>query len=393
MRYKQNGDGNIVSNQEKAMHSQKILEVHSHNYGIDMLRVISMLYIVILHFLGLGGALEVSAKGSLNYLVGWYVQMWVYCAVDIFAIISGYVGYSDTERNYNYAKYILLWLQVVFWSVALNVVFCVLGFRNIGVGEFVRALIPVTSNAYWYFTAYTGLFIMIPLLNAAVRNSSKASLRWQFAAMIIIFSLYSTFGDRWKLFDGYSMIWLMVLYLLGAIIKKCGFGETLTQSQVLAGIVICTLVSWLWVLYENKHGFLINKSLVQTYLTPMHLISAMLHVVFFSRLHFAEPIKKWIRIAASGAFAVYIINCHKTIMETFVAGKLKWMDTQPVYIFVGYILGSSIVFVVICIVADYFREKLFDILHIRKYTQMLADNSLKFADTVMRKLFFSKDSR
>ena len=63
------------------------------NYGIDALRLISMFMVVVLHVLGQGGVLKAAKNGQ--YIISWLLEIIAYCAVNCYAIISGYVGYSD----------------------------------------------------------------------------------------------------------------------------------------------------------------------------------------------------------------------------------------------------------------------------------------------------------
>lgn len=63
----------------------------SRNYGIDLLRIVSMFMICILHVIGVWGG-EASATLSLNYNIAWLIECACDCAVNAFALISGYVG-------------------------------------------------------------------------------------------------------------------------------------------------------------------------------------------------------------------------------------------------------------------------------------------------------------
>ena len=90
------------------------LEIRERNYGIDLLRLVSMLYVVILHVLGQGGVLGAVAEGSAQYQIAWFLEVWSLCAVNIFGIISGYVGFTEKEKPHIYANYLVIWLQVVF---------------------------------------------------------------------------------------------------------------------------------------------------------------------------------------------------------------------------------------------------------------------------------------
>ncbi len=43
------------------------------NYGIDLLRIISMFYILLLHCLGQGGLLEGTSVNSVQYNLVWFI--------------------------------------------------------------------------------------------------------------------------------------------------------------------------------------------------------------------------------------------------------------------------------------------------------------------------------
>ncbi|EOS72255.1 hypothetical protein C819_04357, partial [Lachnospiraceae bacterium 10-1] len=58
-----------------------LLKKPERNYGIDLLRIIAMLLVVVLHVLGQGGVLEAS-KG-VRAAVAWFFEVAAYCAVDV----------------------------------------------------------------------------------------------------------------------------------------------------------------------------------------------------------------------------------------------------------------------------------------------------------------------
>lgn len=67
------------------------------NFGIDALRILSMFAIVLMHILYKGNLLkDVSDNGNA---VLWLIETVCFCAVNCYAMISGYVIYSDTKKN------------------------------------------------------------------------------------------------------------------------------------------------------------------------------------------------------------------------------------------------------------------------------------------------------
>ena len=60
-------------------------------YGIDLLRIMSMMMVLILHVFSNGGVLFQLIPNTKNYYVGWFLEAMCFCAVDIFAIMTGYL--------------------------------------------------------------------------------------------------------------------------------------------------------------------------------------------------------------------------------------------------------------------------------------------------------------
>ena len=105
------------------------------NYGIDLLRIISMSMIVMLHVLGHGGVLNASAQNTVGYGVAWFLESAAYCAVNCYALISGYVGYGTKHK---YSNIVVLYLQVVFWTIAIQAVFMVVMPGTVGITDIVK---------------------------------------------------------------------------------------------------------------------------------------------------------------------------------------------------------------------------------------------------------------
>ena len=91
------------------------------NYGIDLLRVVAMCFIIILHLLGHGGVLDSSAPGSINWLTAYFFETLAYSGVGIFATISGYVGYTDARKPHRLRSFFNMWFKVFFYSIVISI--------------------------------------------------------------------------------------------------------------------------------------------------------------------------------------------------------------------------------------------------------------------------------
>ncbi len=66
----------------------------SRNYGIDILRIVSMVGVVCLHVLSHGGILKLEHSPAAFSAI-WFLGILAYPAVNCVVLISGYVGYKD----------------------------------------------------------------------------------------------------------------------------------------------------------------------------------------------------------------------------------------------------------------------------------------------------------
>lgn len=341
---------------------------NEHNYGIDLLRIIAMLYVVILHTLGQGGLLDVTSVGTKQYAFSWFIEIFAFCAVDIFALITGYVNYSDQKKKQNYSNYFVIWCQVVFYGVIVTLIFNFIHPEIVTKSDLFQVFFPITNNLYWYFTAYTGLIIIMPLLNAGIRVCSKETLKKLFIVLFVVFSIFDTVTNRFVFSKGYSFIWLVIIYLMGAIIKKCDIGKNIKVHYALIGIILCCIIGWYWKIYGNTFYIFdikVNNNFLVSYTSPVVLLSAMLYLITFSKIKFNLLLKKIIAFAAPSAFAVYILNVQKFIWQYVMKNNFVYLANETLFTILMHIITFSLLFVIISIFIDYGRIKLFGILKIR----------------------------
>lgn len=196
------------------------LSYSSRNHGIDLLRIISMYMVLILHIMGCGGVFEKIEWLSWNYFISWGLSSLSFCAVNCYAMISGYICYS---QKFDYARIIRLWMQIIFYTVGITVVFAWIMPQGVGFKKWILAFFPITLNQYWYVSSYFALFFCMPFLNFIVNRLDRRLFIKLLVTMVVLFSLIPTFTlgkDGFGVSHGYSPLWLGVLYLLGAGIRK-----------------------------------------------------------------------------------------------------------------------------------------------------------------------------
>ena len=354
------------------------------NYGIDALRIISMFMVVVLHIFGHGGVLEATEIFSTQYETAWFLEIASYCAVNCYALISGYVGVFARHR---YSSLALLWIRVVFYSFGIACFFKLFipEIASFNIKGSLIFCIPVLTNRYWYFTSYVLLFLFIPVLNAALHHLSKNTLRAILVILVlcisVVFPLFSTIGisgDIWGLGNGYSSLWLMIVYLLGGYIRKYGIFKTVKSIWFLITYLGCVILTWLsmWVIQVitiNLFGSAKCDGMWRSYLSITILVAAIALVLLFERINPPRALKRAISFFAPLAFSVYLIHEHPLIRENFITNRFVWIaDLNPVFL-VLTVLGVAFCIFTVCMMIDVVRESIFNLLKLKQRLNYLED--------------------
>ena len=163
----------------------------SRNYGLDVLKILSMVFVVILHALGQGGMMN---KGTLGMQFAVLALFYITTpAVNIFALVTGYVSFTEKKKPLNRKRLFEMWFQVVFYALVVTTICRFVVPDAVTTRDFVSSVMPLYYDIYWYFTAYFLVSVLSPFINAAVRSLSESTLRKVFFVMIFSFSFFTSF--------------------------------------------------------------------------------------------------------------------------------------------------------------------------------------------------------
>ena len=341
------------------------------NHGIELLRIFAMLLAAVLHILKKGGVITASEGNLAAYSTVWLLEAAAYCAVNCYALISGYVGYSDRPKPLRLARCIELWLQVVFYSVIITTVYCIAGVGSVGVSDFADAFLPVTSKQYWYFTAYIGMFFFIPLLNALVRRLNRRALVSLCIMLIAVFSLYDTFASFWKkdplaLVGGHSPLWLGVLYIFGAAMKKLRVPESMSSKKALLIYASAAVFTALFKITGDRLLRFVPGSLFVRDPSPTVLLFAAALSVAFARFKPGRKLTEFAVLFAPAAFGVYLLHVSPLVFEHVIGNRFAFIGRLPFPLIPFAVLASAGVILAVGLAADKVRILLFKALGVPK---------------------------
>ncbi len=342
--------------------------------GIDFLRMLSMFFVVMLHVLGNGGVLGSSPWLSGQYGTAWFLEILAYCAANCFALISGYVG---VKAKFRWSRLLNLWLQTVFYTLGIAFAFTLLKPEAVTDVSWVKLIFPVTASQYWYITAYAGMFFFIPFLNLIIEKAERKSLKAFFVVVFIFFCLMPCIlrQSPYGLAGGYSMAWLIVLYLMGGYIRKYEIAKRITRKAALLLFFASTTLTWvskliIEIVTYRKLGHAEYGGIFVSYLSPMIVINAAALLCLFAQIDFQSKIARNIVFLLSpAALGVYIIHLHPLIWDSVITGCGQSFAAYHPLKMAACVVGMAFIIYMCCSVIEIIRIRLFRLLRVHVLCQ------------------------
>lgn len=341
------------------------------NVGLDLLRLLAMVMVVILHILGQGGILDAALPGSLTWYTAWGLECLCYCAVDCYGLLSGYLGGG---RKRPFSALVLLWLEVVLYSLLYYVLFRLWMPESVGKQELFNAVFPVLRRQYWYFTGYFGLTLLMPLLNAGLERIESRQATAMTFLLLLFFCAFPTVlaSDAFRMHGGYTLLWLALLYLMGALIRRSAFFQSLGVFPLILISVFCNALTFATVLRPVTIPGLSSFTLLN-YVSPTVTVFAVCLLLLFSRLPIrGSAAARLIARLSKPSFGVYILHTNPLLwLLVYRPGSLGSWASRPAWALAFLVPACAVGVYLALSLPDILRALLFRKLHLREGLEYL----------------------
>lgn len=194
--------------------------------NLELLRIVSMLLIVVLHFLGKGGWLTELTELVLprTGYVAWGMEALAIGSLNVYMLLS---GYFLIEGSFKVKRLLQLLLQVLFYSIAIGVIAAAFGYlpeEGFSIYYLATLCLPVSTNHYWFMTAYFFMYLFMPLLAQGVKRLTKKQFQTVLFLLIFVVCIVKSVVPIKLSTDmqGYDCIWYMCVFLVAAYIRLYG---------------------------------------------------------------------------------------------------------------------------------------------------------------------------
>ena len=352
------------------------------NYGIDLLRILAIFMVIMLHVLAQGGILKsLGTKPILGEAV-WFVDIICYCAVNIFGLISGYVGYLNQRRL---SKILLLWLQVILYNLISIVLVCLFWPGDFSLKYVVTNLFPLINNTNWYFSAYFVLFFFMPVLNSLIEKSEKTTANKVLLISIILFMFVESLQsvEAFGVLAGYSFVWLALLYEIGAYIKKYNPLAKVDAKWCVLGFLGCAVLTFLlrigielvtWKIFGTPS----RGTKPMTYTSPIMVLQAVFALELFSKMKIRKSAAKVIAWFAPMTFGIYILHMLPAFYQYIIRDAFTFVSDHSILFTIGFSILISVAIFLCGSLIDWCRIRLFRLCKVNVLAQRVGEWTKKY---------------
>lgn len=331
--------------------------------GIDFLKIVAMLMICILHVNVWSNGLSVSHASSTSFPPRWWWSVQItqtvsIIAVNLYAMATGYLCIKSCWRL---SRYLELWIQVAFYSLlGLAVGFLLIHYSIIDLNylhsvQVCHLLFPIPlANGYWYFSAYTALFFISPLINRIVLAEKKRTLISLLTCILVVLPILNQ-GNRTVYVNlGYNFTWLLVLYIAGAYLRVYPIQFRLRY------------ISLAWMIVFGVH--MVSISIApgfQVFYTSLPVtIASFLFFAAFTKIRFSGWLARLSELGALTSFGVYLLQLHPYFWSYMDMRMPEWCVCTGYPIWLLPAIAMAMYIVLSCL--DALRLSLFKLLRVKE---------------------------
>ena len=336
---------------------------HAHkkrDSNFELLRIVAIYFVLVLHtdFFALDGPSPSDiVNSSVDSFLRIFFQAVSITCVDVFVMISGWFGIRPSRKGF-----LNLIFQISFYLTSVYLLLILLGKVSFSL-EGVENLLLLTDS-HWFVKAYICLYILAPVLNCFVENTSKRRYLCLLTAFFSFQTLYGWLSPSSTdyILGGYSPLSFVGLYLLARYVRiyKPKWMR-LSPIWCSAGYFAIALGITLLCFLPPLCGFMeraVYAYMFMTYISPTTIFASLLMIILFSKLHFTNNV---INILASSSFAVYLVYVSPWILYYYRCFFLYLHQWLPSCIYWGLTLFLLVVMYLVVVCFDQIRKFIYTI--------------------------------
>lgn len=268
--------------------------------NMELLRIISMLFVVMQHFWGHAfyPGIGIGEEGYLAPFLVYFVHGFLFVAVNCFILISGFFRIKTTWK-----KLLNFFVLCSFYALLTNSFNRIMGGGSIGRGVLINSILVFSHDKYWWFIrCYLVLMLVAPILNKAIDVLQIKEFQYSLLLLAIL-DVYLGFFWGWD--NGFSSIHFVIIYLLGSYINRYPIQfKRLNNRAVLLSIYMICATIWALLSFINNGQRIPHWTMI-SYNNPFIIVASVAFFLFFATF---ELHNSFINMIGRSAIAAYLLQ-------------------------------------------------------------------------------------
>lgn len=372
--------------------------------GIELLRIICMLMIIVLHAYVYGGINQLSnAQGGNFEVMSDFIWSFFRTPVNVFMIITGYFMSKDVlDFKKSYRRIPKVYATMLFYSILLTIFAFIVYSHNsfsipneaadnltsadkleintmnelserFAVYSIIKMFFPLFSKQWYFLTNYVIILLLSPFINKVLVEIDKKQFKILLGLLFVFLSIYPTIsamGGLKEIFSttkvlpieyGKSMISFLFMFIIGAYLKRFVKDDEKLHFKYLGYFVGLCIIDFLLYYFLgnvmlNKVG-LYNTSVFGQFSNPFVILESVSIFLFFRGFQFKSRIINYI---AGTTIGIYAIHEHP-LMRGFIWSHNELGDPNLYNNFLGimFVIATIFEIFIICSAIDIARQGIF----------------------------------
>ncbi len=319
------------------------VEKNIRNSSLDLLKIISILFILILHYMNgsIGGGL--SSSYDFYGIISHLIESFAIVGVNLFVLISSY--YLIDKKTIKIRKIIDILIILLFYGILIYLVYLV--FNPIDIKNLKIFFHTIFSR--WFIYIYIIFYLLIPYLNKFLKNLTKKQLEYLILIMLFFFSIYPTFLTNVTVSDsGYGIINFILLFFIIGYYKEYKVLLNINKYIYLIIYILFTILTTIFSFFANR---------AWSYNSIFVIISSVSLFLFFCKLKIKSSSK--LQIISSYSLPIYIIHENAFISKKIYQGIFKTLKYKTSPLLIPHLFFTCICIFIGCVIIELIRRKLF----------------------------------
>lgn len=351
------------------------------NASLDLLKIIGMFLIVCIHFIGINHLIDISVKGSMNYIAMLIIHVICLIAVPCYFLIS---GYFLVNSKFNIKKILNIWAITIFYSILFLVLYLTIYKKNPQILEWQKSLFPVLAEGYWFVSVYVVLYLIFPFLNIIIHKINKKQYIFLMTVLFTANCVATTFFPATKVYNnnnGMNIFYAIFLYFVAAYIRIYHKENKQNNKKIIKYLIsfIFSIATLSVILYQlktaNTKNYMIRLFTDQcfSYSSILCFIASVSVFKIFTNIKITNhSIKEIVGYFKPLLFSVYLIH------NNIIFANILWngLDVKnyiklPTLTLLGYTIGISLLIFICCMGVEILRIQLFKIMAKIKFVRKI----------------------